>query len=417
MHLLSKLHRDLVLIKIVVTVTATLSSSIAAYSEERVITTEANYIMGDGESPSFAEAMVLQKAKQLALEEAGTYVESYSRMNGVALTHDEVTTLAGGILEVAILDRSRTLVQGGLRFFIKLRVRITTEAITNLYQRVKDESLVKEYVKLQAKYSTLERELAAWKGILSRASSGSDREMALDEIRNREKAFALAQQSEFTVVRRIISGEQVVAAVAAQLHSKEQGHILIDHLIQQLMRNGFAIDVGKPTISTQYKSQSAIRLRIPVTVQVTSSGRKQMEDTAMLLNGPQSPTRISAASGQWTFLVIATDQESNSYFHRQLQDLTLLFEIAGDDSVLERCVVPFGDGFDSLKTVRAAGSDYVGIPERPHLITFAIDTTTLKAQQIRVITGSVSSKAKLIYETKHQNLSSLSRCTFDDQHG
>ena len=29
--------------------------------------------MGEGETPSFAEAMVLQKAKQTALEQAGTY--------------------------------------------------------------------------------------------------------------------------------------------------------------------------------------------------------------------------------------------------------------------------------------------------------------------------------------------------------
>jgi hypothetical protein len=43
-----------------------------AHAETKVLTTEANYTMGVGETPSFAEAMVLQKAKQIALEQAGT---------------------------------------------------------------------------------------------------------------------------------------------------------------------------------------------------------------------------------------------------------------------------------------------------------------------------------------------------------
>ena len=46
---------------------------VPAHSETKVLTAEATYTMGDGESPSFAEAMVLQKAKQTALEQAGTF--------------------------------------------------------------------------------------------------------------------------------------------------------------------------------------------------------------------------------------------------------------------------------------------------------------------------------------------------------
>ena len=46
------------------------------YALTKILTAEATYIMGDGETPSFAEAMALQKAKQSALEEAGTYVQS-----------------------------------------------------------------------------------------------------------------------------------------------------------------------------------------------------------------------------------------------------------------------------------------------------------------------------------------------------
>ena len=36
-----------------------------AHAETKILTAEATYLMGDGETPSFAEAMVLQKAKQI----------------------------------------------------------------------------------------------------------------------------------------------------------------------------------------------------------------------------------------------------------------------------------------------------------------------------------------------------------------
>jgi hypothetical protein len=53
---------------------------LSAHAETKILTAEANYTMGDGETPSFAEAMALQKAKQMALEQAGTYVESYTKI-------------------------------------------------------------------------------------------------------------------------------------------------------------------------------------------------------------------------------------------------------------------------------------------------------------------------------------------------
>ena len=49
-----------------------------AFAETKTIVSEATYTMGDGETPTFAEAMVLKKAKQTALEQAGTYLESYT---------------------------------------------------------------------------------------------------------------------------------------------------------------------------------------------------------------------------------------------------------------------------------------------------------------------------------------------------
>ena len=75
----------------------------------KTIIAEATYIMGDSKTPTFAESMVLQKAKRYAIEEAGTYIESYSKIENFKLARDEVEVLAGGVLKVEILEKREPL--------------------------------------------------------------------------------------------------------------------------------------------------------------------------------------------------------------------------------------------------------------------------------------------------------------------
>jgi hypothetical protein len=115
------------------------------HAETKILTAEASYIMGDGESPAFAEAMVLQKAKQTALEQAGTYVESYTKIQNYDLTAEEIQTIAGGVLEVEILDKRRALVADGLRFSIKIKATVTTDKMEELARRIKGKNIAQEY--------------------------------------------------------------------------------------------------------------------------------------------------------------------------------------------------------------------------------------------------------------------------------
>jgi hypothetical protein len=55
-----------------------LSLSALVQAETKTIVSEATYSMGDGETPFFAEAMVLLKAKQRALEEAGSRLRRFT---------------------------------------------------------------------------------------------------------------------------------------------------------------------------------------------------------------------------------------------------------------------------------------------------------------------------------------------------
>src|SRR5574341_1756558 len=92
-----------------------------AHSETKILTAEANYTMGDGETPSFAEAMAIQKAKQMALEQAGTYVESYTKVQNLNLTKEEIQTIAGGVMQTEVLEKKRSLVGDGLQLYVKIK--------------------------------------------------------------------------------------------------------------------------------------------------------------------------------------------------------------------------------------------------------------------------------------------------------
>lgn len=67
-----------------------LSGISLVHADPKRLIAEATYIMGDGESPSFAESMALRQAKQFAIEEAGTYVESYTKTLNQDLTKEEI---------------------------------------------------------------------------------------------------------------------------------------------------------------------------------------------------------------------------------------------------------------------------------------------------------------------------------------
>ncbi|MBI3585365.1 MAG: hypothetical protein HY096_15620 [Nitrospinae bacterium] len=76
-------------------------------AETKEIISEGTYNMGDGETPSVAESRALLQAKRIALEQAGTYVESYTKVENLQLTKDEIQVLASGIMEVEILDKKK----------------------------------------------------------------------------------------------------------------------------------------------------------------------------------------------------------------------------------------------------------------------------------------------------------------------
>jgi tetratricopeptide (TPR) repeat protein len=163
------------------------------YGEVKEIISEGTYNMGDGETPTVAESRALFNAKRAAIEQAGTYIESYSKVKNFQLAHDEIQVLASGVMEVIVLQKKRTVVGDGFNFWVKIKATLSTDKIEEMAKRIKDKSSAEDYrgdlKQLQESYEKLTREIEILKSQLKEAKSGKEKQQVETKITDSEKLF------------------------------------------------------------------------------------------------------------------------------------------------------------------------------------------------------------------------------------
>ncbi|BFU94305.1 MAG: hypothetical protein NTNFB02_10270 [Nitrospira sp.] len=337
-----------------------LAGVVPAFADTKSITAEATYIMGDGETPDFAEARVLQKAKQAALEEAGTYVESYTKAQHLDVTADEIETIAGGVLQVDILEKARTLVAEGLRFYIKIHATVTTDRMEELARRIRGRNIAGEYRQLQEEYAKVSRELDDWKRRAAQTAPGRDRAAALEHIREGAQAFTRVQSEEGELFERLVSGSQLGDTAD---HQKD----VLDGLLQAILTSGFVVTVGAPQATPLSGHPSDRLLTIPIAMRVSQALREALDAGARELGGTVRPeTAVSLEGGRTSFPLrfgrdahygvqetstgallrdgamvtlvrIAKELEVATYFQNEVMRLALAVEFLHDTTALASC--------------------------------------------------------------------------------
>ena len=159
------------------------------FAEVKEITSEGTYNMGDGETPTIAESRALLQAKRIAVEQAGTYIESYSKVINLQLTHDEINVLASGIMEVTILDKKRTLVGDGVNFWVKIKAKVSTDKIEEMARKIREKLVVEDYSRLKKDYDKLAKEMELLKTQLKNAKSEEEKKSVISKIEDNEKLF------------------------------------------------------------------------------------------------------------------------------------------------------------------------------------------------------------------------------------
>ena len=277
---------------------------LVALAETKILTAEAAYTMGDGETPSFAEAMVLQKAKQVALEQAGTYVESYTKIQNLDLTVEEIQTIAGGVLQVKVLEKKRSLVGDGLQIYVKIKATVTTDKMEELAQRIKGKNVAEEYEKLQDDYARLIQEVESWKKLAAKVPPGLEREKALDQIKQREKTFVAVQNSEAALFRKLVSGQSLVGMA-------DDEEAVIERLGRAIAEEGHIIKIGEATAKPIAGKKEQVLLVVPIWLKVSDRVVPQIIEAGKSLG-----VRIPYRSEQ--FRVLTNDFGAEMYNDTQL---------------------------------------------------------------------------------------------------
>lgn len=194
------------------------------FAEVKEIVSEGTYNMGDGETPSVAESRALLQAKRTALEQAGTYVESYSKVINLKLTEDEIQVLASGLMEVEILDKKRTVVGDGIHFWVKIKARVNLDKTEELANRIKakDKSFVEDYKKIQEAYNKSQKDIEELKKELSEAKGAKEKkqvEAKITEVGKLYQAFEWYEKA-----NKHILNEEYDAAIKAYTNSLSFGY-------------------------------------------------------------------------------------------------------------------------------------------------------------------------------------------------
>jgi len=162
----------------------------SAFAESKELLAEGTYVMGDGETPTIAEERALLQAKRSAVEQAGTYVESFSKVKNYQLTDDEVIVLASGIVEVQVVDKKRTVNGNGIEFWVKIKATVDSDKIQEMVAKVKNRESVEDYKKLQADHVRDEQLIAQLKQQLQQTTAEDGRNQIKSKLNEAEIGFS-----------------------------------------------------------------------------------------------------------------------------------------------------------------------------------------------------------------------------------
>ncbi len=186
-----------------------------AAAEPSVVTAEGKYVMGDLDSKKDARMLAVMEAKRIALEKAGTYVESSSEVKDFSLTKDQINTLAAGIMSVDILKEEWKMSGESMMAVILIRATIDTAHLRDRIRDLHDEKKPPDDSDdIRKQLAALQKELAELKEKKGEAADGKKAAPELreqhDKIMTKMTALDLIEDG-----NRALGGRQWDRSLAA----------------------------------------------------------------------------------------------------------------------------------------------------------------------------------------------------------
>jgi tetratricopeptide (TPR) repeat protein len=158
------------------------------FGQVRTIQATGEYRMGDNDTRNDARKLALMDAKRLALEKAGSLLESTTEVKNMQLSRDDIGTYTAGILEI-VDQKEQTSTDGNTTVVrIEVTVQIDTAKVLNQIAALRDNSASKsDLQELKAEMDKLRETVAKQNQELATIKSKAEADKI---IRQRQQAIS-----------------------------------------------------------------------------------------------------------------------------------------------------------------------------------------------------------------------------------
>ena len=162
-------------------------------AEIKTYTGEGEYIMSDFETPEVAKQRAKVYAERNAQEQAGVYVNSYSKMENFNLVADEIVTITNGILKILNVDYQIVPMSeyGGIMYRATIQANIDTDKIDEWISKgvAERSALVEKNLQLQKQIEVQEKQIAELKVKVAQVKTVKAEEELRTDFSEAEKIF------------------------------------------------------------------------------------------------------------------------------------------------------------------------------------------------------------------------------------
>ncbi len=209
-----------------------------------------SYTIGDGnENINDARQKAKDNAMRDAVEKAGVYVESYSKVENKALTVDEIRTIAGRIIKVLSCDIKAKVMEDGktITYVCYVDASIDEEDI-NLKLRMAEKKLSEENDLLKSQLiSALEENSKLWSLIKEKELQPYDRRVIENKLVNQSTAIVNELSKDSSIQRM----ESYIYDMCNGIDGIEGVHInyTVAEAEADLRNNGWKLEKNNPYVS------------------------------------------------------------------------------------------------------------------------------------------------------------------------
>lgn len=191
MNKLRKLFRALPL-------AALLAATLPGLADAEIVQVQGTgqYTMSKYETIDVAQQRALKEAERQAVEQAGVYIESYTKTKDLQVVADEITAVASNILKIQDKKFENSLDQAGnITVIASIQASVDTDAAVQGLSRGDVGEITDKYNKLQAEYEAQAAELRALKDKMNTAASPQDEQAIQAEVQAVDNNFQAVEKN------------------------------------------------------------------------------------------------------------------------------------------------------------------------------------------------------------------------------